>query len=117
VTGVGSFKVGERVRVERDESRWPSRGSWPKYRGRVGTVVRLNRRDGEIGVSFSNRGPNATGVASTDSWFLPRELVPAGPPEGQQTVCGHRLGAADTGGAPDHPTVPGVRYDPVPGGE
>jgi hypothetical protein len=41
------FDVGDRVRVERDETRWPSRGSWPRYRGKVGSVAHqpLLRRD------------------------------------------------------------------------
>jgi hypothetical protein len=34
-------QVGDRVRVERDEVRYPSRGSWPQFRGRAGTVVEV----------------------------------------------------------------------------
>jgi hypothetical protein len=65
------------VRVERDETKYPSRGSWPRYRGRVGTIVQLNRRDGEIGVAFSKPRRRADGslLADAISWFLPHELV------------------------------------------
>lgn len=35
--------VGDRVRVERDETRYPSRGTWPQFRGKAGTVVEINR--------------------------------------------------------------------------
>jgi ribosomal protein L21E len=78
--------VGDRVRVERDEQRYPSRGTWPQYRGRAGTVVSVNRartvqvRDGagskavkvsaEYGVSFS-RG------RSVDAWFGRHEITVA----------------------------------------
>ncbi|KUH86476.1 MULTISPECIES: hypothetical protein [unclassified Mycobacterium] len=36
-------RVGDRVRIERDETRWPSKGTWPQFRGKVGTVVEANR--------------------------------------------------------------------------
>jgi hypothetical protein len=34
--------VGDRVRVERDEARYPSKGTWPRFRGRTGTVIEVN---------------------------------------------------------------------------
>lgn len=34
--------VGSRVRIERDETRYPSRGTWPQFRGKTGTVVEIN---------------------------------------------------------------------------
>jgi hypothetical protein len=34
--------VGDRVRIERDETRYPSKGTWPRFRGRIGTVVEIN---------------------------------------------------------------------------
>src|SRR5437588_800 len=33
--------VGDRVRIERDERRHPSKGTWPQFRGRRGTVVEV----------------------------------------------------------------------------
>jgi hypothetical protein len=77
-----AFAVGDRVRVERDESRYPARGTWGRYRGKVGTVVSLNRRDDEIGVILGapravrpDRG-RPTSAASDEStiWFRPYEL-------------------------------------------
>jgi ribosomal protein L21E len=65
-------KRGDRVRIERDEALYPSRGSWPQFRGKVGTVVTINREDREWGVKFT---------ASHDEpihWFRPREMRPAG---------------------------------------
>ncbi len=38
----GRVNVGDRVRIERDETRYPSKGTWPRFRGRVGTVVEIN---------------------------------------------------------------------------
>jgi len=35
-------RVGDRVRIERDETRYPPRGTWPRFRGRRGTVVATN---------------------------------------------------------------------------
>lgn len=36
------MNVGDRVVVERDETRFPSKGTWPEFRGRTGTVVEVN---------------------------------------------------------------------------
>jgi len=73
--GLG-VRVGDRVRIERDETRWRSRGSWPRYRGRVGTVVRINRAAGEIGVSWRRRPEDAVaGRTDADSWFLRHEAT------------------------------------------
>lgn len=44
------FSVGNLVRIERDEKVHPSKGTWPKYRGKPGVVVILNEEDEEIGV-------------------------------------------------------------------
>jgi hypothetical protein len=44
------FVVGDRVRIERDEARYPSKGTWPRFRGRTGTVVEIN--GDEHGVVF-----------------------------------------------------------------
>jgi hypothetical protein len=72
--GMTRFRVGDLVRAERDAVARPPRGSWPKYRGRVGTVVSLNVRDDEIGVSWtpSILDPKRQ---SADSWFASYELT------------------------------------------
>ena len=36
------MKVGDRVRIERDETRYPSKGTWPQFRGKTGTIVEIN---------------------------------------------------------------------------
>jgi hypothetical protein len=61
------FQVGDVVRVERDEQRFPARGTWSRYRARVG-VVAVADNDGEVGVEL-------TPYAHTRTWFLPHELV------------------------------------------
>jgi ribosomal protein L21E len=45
--------LGDRVRIERDEIRYPSKGTWPQFRGRTGTVVEVNAD--EYGVVFAKR--------------------------------------------------------------
>lgn len=35
-------RVGDRVRISRDETRYPSKGTWPQFRGKTGTVVEIN---------------------------------------------------------------------------
>jgi len=61
-----------RVRVERDEAKYPPRGTWPRYRGREGWVAVHNAPDGEVGVSWAFR----VEPTSADSWFRPFELTP-----------------------------------------
>jgi hypothetical protein len=39
---------GDRVRINRDEKLYPSRGTWPRYRNKPGVVVILN--EDEVGV-------------------------------------------------------------------
>lgn len=72
---------GDRVRVERDETVWPSRGSWPQYRGREGTVITVNRTDHEYGVSFvkvRDRGDGTLAGPDAVTWFRPHELTVLG---------------------------------------
>lgn len=67
--------VGTVVRIERDEVRFPSRGTWPEFAGRTGTVVEIN--DGEIGVVFGKvRRPRPNGsIAMAEAvWFQPTEI-------------------------------------------
>jgi hypothetical protein len=84
---MSEFKVGDAVRVERDETLYPSRGTWPRYRNRPGFVVMVNREGGpsgepEYGVILTTTRPpwrqDAPGQLSYDSglvnWFRPHEL-------------------------------------------
>jgi len=87
------------VRIERDETRYPSKGTWPEFRGRTGTVIEINvdrkrPRLTEYGVIFSatRKRPNrpvcaASGEAIT-TWFKVHEL---------RVIC--RGGAASVGHA------------------
>jgi hypothetical protein len=79
-------KVGDVVRIERDETRFPSRGSWPQFRGRTGTVVEVNRDRNnalrtEFGVVFGSvtqrRDRPGAPVYANDSvvWFMAHELT------------------------------------------
>jgi hypothetical protein len=68
-------KAGDVVTVERDEKRWPSRGSWPRYRGRTAMVVSLNRPAGEVGVTFTRIGATDLASCKANSWFLAHELI------------------------------------------
>lgn len=76
---MSSFKSGQQVRVERDETRWPSRGSWPRYRGKTGTIVLATRQ----GIIVQLDDP--ADLSEPDSWFLPHELTPADPQKGSHT--------------------------------
>ena len=61
------FKVGDPVRIERDEKLYPSEGTWPQFHGRTGTVDEVNRdRERphltEYGVTFGKvRNPTRMG--------------------------------------------------------
>lgn len=59
--------VGDRVKIERDEKRWPSRGTWPRYRGKTGTVSALNPEFGEVAVKLDG--------GSRSTWFLHFEVA------------------------------------------
>jgi|ERR1700742_751281 hypothetical protein len=72
------MNIGNRVRIERDETRYPSKGSWPQFRGKTGTIVEINL--GEYGVAFGKvwPRPDRPGVLrwsdSALTWFQPHEL-------------------------------------------
>lgn len=65
-----TFKIGDRVRAEREA---PARGSWSRYAGKTGWVQEV-RRPGkdktyiEIGVKFTKSRNKS------QAWFLPEEL-------------------------------------------
>lgn len=55
-------KPGDRIRIERDEERYPSKGTWAQFRGRIGTVVEVNvdrkrPHNTEFGVVFGSVHP------------------------------------------------------------
>ena len=56
---MAALRTGSRVRVRRDEHLYPSKGTWPHFRGRTGTIVNINRDAErpeltEYGVCFGN---------------------------------------------------------------
>ncbi|QFG04628.1 hypothetical protein PBI_KEZIACHARLES14_52 [Mycobacterium phage Keziacharles14] len=64
------MKVGTRVTVERDEKKYPPRGTWRRFAGKTGVVTAVVRGGGpvEYGVSFSRSG-------DTDAYFKAYELT------------------------------------------
>ena len=91
--------VGDRVRVWRDELAHPSKGTWPDFRGRTGTIVEINvdhrrPRLTEYGVIFSatRKRPNRPVCAASGqaivTWFKVHEI---------RVICSG--GAAPTGHA------------------
>lgn len=70
--------VGDRVRIERDEDTYPSKGTWPQFRGRTGTVVQINTD--EYGVDFGTTRRRPDGSLHGDdvvTWFKVYEMTPA----------------------------------------
>lgn len=73
---------GATVRVERDETKYPSRGTWPQFRGRTGTLIEVNRAGGglpEYGVVFGTVTPRTDGRGAYShsdivTWFKSYEL-------------------------------------------
>jgi hypothetical protein len=84
---VHPLTVGVRVRVERDETRYPSKGTWPEFRGRTGTVVEINvdqkrPRRTEYGVVFGKvqhrtdgRGAFSWSGNERITWFGAHEIT------------------------------------------
>lgn len=62
------MKIGSKVTVERDEKKYPIRGTWREYRGRKGVVVTGLIGGDEYGVSF-------TKDTNTDAYFKKHELT------------------------------------------
>jgi hypothetical protein len=71
---LSAVRVGQRLRVVRDEERWPPKGTWAKYRGRVGTVVSIDRVGKEIGLAWNPR--TDLGKAQAQAWLRPFEVEP-----------------------------------------
>jgi hypothetical protein len=63
--------VGDRVKVERDESLYPSKGTWRWFRGKTGVIEEVNngRR-----VALTEYGVRLEGFGLT--WFKVHELRP-----------------------------------------
>lgn len=85
---MADFKVGDTVRIERDEKKYPSIGSWPKYRKKPGIVVILNEEDEEVGVEVGAVLPrirsDERGLQYSHeqvAWFKPHELRPRALPQ------------------------------------
>jgi hypothetical protein len=76
---MNDLTVGSRVRIERDETRYPSRGSWVQFKGKTGTIVMVN--DDEYGVAFGKVWPRRDGRPFLDfadagpTWFKAHELT------------------------------------------
>lgn len=78
--------VGSRVRIERDETRHPSKGTWPRFRGKTGTVVEVSEDRKrphltEYAVIFGRVKPRADGRGAfawsgneSVTWFKAHEL-------------------------------------------
>lgn len=60
------MKKGDKVTVERDEVKYPVRGTWRDYRGKTGWFI--VRNGDEYGVSFTKDD-------TVDAWFRRYELT------------------------------------------
>jgi hypothetical protein len=79
-----TFNVGDYVRIERDETLYPSKVTWPQFRGNTGTVVEVNEDRKrphltEYGVCFRKVGPFPGRPGQlyrdgTTTWFKTYEL-------------------------------------------
>jgi hypothetical protein len=75
------MNIGDKVKIERDEKLYPSKGTWPRFRGKTGTIVEISQ--GEYGVCFSkvtqapaHHNRVLDWIAKDVAWFLPHEIVP-----------------------------------------
>ena len=67
------MRVGDHVRVQRDERLYPSKGTWPQFRGKTGTIIEINRS----GMGATEYGVGFAKSARTSAWFKAYELVKA----------------------------------------
>lgn len=107
-----TFSSSELVRVQRDEIRNPSRGTWPQFRGRAGTVVEINldhKRpyQTEYGVVFGKVAPRIDGrgnfIRSGNepiTWFKAHEIVSWEAAEGH--ADGRKTAAEASGAQQDY---------------
>lgn len=86
MTEVAAPRVGDRVLIGRDETLYPSKGTWPRFRSRTGTVVEINtdrkrRHLTEYGVAFGSVTPRTDrpGIFNWDArsvaWFKLYEVT------------------------------------------
>ncbi|KRD08622.1 hypothetical protein ASE48_08655 [Mycobacterium sp. Root265] len=61
------MKAGTKVLIQRDEKKYPARGTWKQFRGKKGVITCINTD--EFGVSFAPGGGN------TDAYFKGYELT------------------------------------------
>lgn len=96
-----TLSVGDEVRIERDETRFPAKGTWSLYRGRVGTLVEVN--EGEYAVVFGKvqRRPDGSLDGAGKAWFAAHEVVAADAPRTVAAAPG-----ATPRGPEHHPTPP-----------
>lgn len=84
------FRQGDIVKISRDEKLYPPRGTWPKYRNRVGTVVNPCTQ-GEVGVAFQRTWRDEDNKlkwqGSDTTWFMPYELVKLDPVAARAMGC------------------------------
>jgi hypothetical protein len=71
-------RVGDRVRIQRDENLYPAKGTWSQFRRKTGTVVEINL--GEYGVVFAKVSPRTDGRGAFNhggvvTWFQVQEVV------------------------------------------
>jgi hypothetical protein len=78
--------VGDRVRIERDETCYPSKGTWPQFRGLIGTMVEINADKKrpqltEYGVVFGRQldMSRKTWNGGEVTWFKAYEMIPLAP--------------------------------------
>jgi len=80
-----TMRVGDRVSIQRDETLYPSKGTWPQLRCRTGTIVEINtdrKRPHltEYGVVFGavRERPDRNGKpeGGMPTWFKIYELRP-----------------------------------------
>ncbi|WP_197283483.1 hypothetical protein [Mycobacterium sp. Marseille-P9652] len=81
--GVSELTVGERVRIERDQTRYPTKGTWPQFRGKTGTIIEVNAEIKrphltEYAVAFGSvsRRPNGSLAGGDTAWFRVYEVRP-----------------------------------------
>jgi hypothetical protein len=82
------WAVGDRVRIERDEKLYPSKGTWPQFRGKTGTIVEINL--GEYGVVIGGVRPRTDGRgrfrwSGPVTWFRDYELRTTGKASGSDS--------------------------------
>lgn len=107
---MSTIGIGDRVRIERDETGYPPRGTWREYRGRIGTVVEINdagRGPAEHAVVFGavhqhsvNGSLYGSGGSVAKTWFLPHELAAAGVRREDRVRNGEQLAAVGQGAVP-----------------